>query len=386
VASPRTGELYARLGRELEATWHTRPSGRRGKNFWCRCGKPIFFPNSLCLACNSPLGYEPGSGEMVALDPGPVDGTWTYLRPDASLSRARRCGNFDSPAGCNWLVDAEDPEPLCRACRLNRTIPNLDDEDNRRYWAAIERAKRRLVAQLIALDLPVTSKDEDPERGLAFDFLREDGEERVMTGHANGVVTVNVVEADDVAREKARTALHEPYRTLLGHLRHEVGHYYWDRLIADSRWHEPFRELFGDERADYAQALKRNYDEGPPADWRDRHITSYASSHPWEDWAETWAHYLHIVDGLDTALGFGLSAIDLDTTVERFGRDDLYAPDDGEAGHFVFFLNAWFELAYVLNELSRSMGQPDFYPFVVSRPVAKKLHFMHLVLREAQPG
>ena len=181
-----------------------------------------------------------------------------------------------------------------------------------------------------------------------------------------------------------RTALHEPYRTLLGHLRHEVGHYYWSRLVAGSRWQEPFRQLFGDERADYAAALKRNYDAGAPADWRDRHITSYAASHPWEDWAETWAHYLHIVDGLDTALGFGLSAIDLDTTVERFGRDDLYAPDDGEASRFVFFLNAWFELAYVLNELSRSMGQPDFYPFVVSRPVARKLHFVHLVIREAR--
>jgi len=386
LSSPRQNELYARLGRQLEASWHTRPSGQRGKNYFCRCGRPIFFPNSLCLGCNSPLGYVPETGEMHALDPGSEPGTWTYLRADASIATARRCENFETAAGCNWMIDASDSETFCLACRLNRTIPNLDDEDNRRYWNLIENAKRRLCAQLVSLDLPMLSKDVDPKHGLAFDFLRKVGDEPVLTGHANGVITVNVEEADDVVREKARNALHEPYRTLLGHLRHEVGHYYWDRLVADSRWHAPFRELFGDERADYAEALRRNYEDGPPADWGVRHISSYAASHPWEDWAESWAHYLHIVDGLDTALGFGLSATDLDTTVERFGRDDLYAPDDPQAGRFVFFLNAWFELAYVLNELSRSMGQPDFYPFVVSRTVARKLHFVHLVIREARGG
>ena len=167
-------------------------------------------------------------------------------------------------------------------------------------------------------------------------------------------------------------------------MRHEVGHYYWDRLVAGTRWLEPFRELFGDERADYADGAEAQLRRGPAAPTGATATSAPTpSSHPWEDWAETWAHYLHIVDGLDTALGFGLSAIDLDTTVERFARDDLYAPDDAEAGHFVFFLNAWFELAYVLNELSRSMGQPDFYPFVVSRPVARKLHFVHLVIRGA---
>jgi hypothetical protein len=382
-----THELYARLGRDLEASWHVRPSGRRGKSFRCRCGRPIFFRNSLCLACNSPLGFVPQTGELHALDPGPSEGTWRYVDAEGATVLAKRCANLDTPAACNWLVGADEPGAFCIACRLNRTIPNLDDADNRRYWNAIETAKRRLVAQLVSLDLPVASKvDADPRRGLAFDFLRPTPGEPVLTGHASGIVTVNVEEADDVAREKARAALHEPYRTLLGHLRHEVGHYYWERLVAGTRWHEPFRELFGDERADYAAALRANYEQGPPADWRDRHISGYAASHPWEDWAETWAHYLHIVDGLDTALGFGLSAIDLDTTVERFGRDDLYAPDDEHAGRFVFFLNAWFELAYVLNELSRSMGQPDFYPFVVSRPVARKLHFVHLVIREARNG
>ena len=380
-------DLYARLGRDLESQWHTRASARRGKSFWCRCGRPVFFRNSLCLACQSPLGYVPQTGEMHALDAGPAPGTWSYLGADGMRVAVKRCANLDTPAACNWLLRADDPKAFCLSCRLNRTIPSLDDERNRGYWNLLEVAKRRLVAQLVLLDLPVASKvDEDPQRGLAFDFLRASGSERIITGHAGGIVTLDAEEADDAKREKARVALHEPYRTLLGHFRHEIGHYYWERLVAGTRWHAPFRELFGDERADYAAALRKNYDEGPPDHWRDQHISSYASSHPWEDWAETWAHYLHILDGLDTGLGFSLSAADLDTTVERFGRDDLYAPDDPLAGTFVFFLNAWFELAYVLNELSRSMGQPDFYPFVVSRPVARKLHFVHLVIREARGG
>ena len=297
----------------------------------------------------------------------------------------KRCANFDTPASCNWLLDADEPDALCVACRLNRTIPDLGDEDNRRYWHALEMAKRRLVAQLVSLALPVASKvGADPARGLAFDFLRAaPGAPRVLTGHVNGIITINVEEADNALRERARQALHEPYRTLLGHFRHEIGHYYWDRLVSNTPWHEPYRALFGDERADYAAALRVNYQQGPPADWRDRHISGYASSHPWEDWAETWAHYLHIVDSLDTALGYGLSAIDLDTDIEPFTRDDLHAADDAQADRFVFFMNAWFELTYVLNELSRSMGQPDFYPFVMSRPVVRKLHFVHLVIRGA---
>ena len=240
----------------------------------------------------------------------------------------RRCENFDSPAGCNWLV-LVDEESLCRSCRLNRTIPNLDDADNCRWWRLIENAKRRLVAQLLDLGLPVVSKvSDDPERGVMFDIVRspEKGP-RILTGHANGLITLNVEEADDSKREKTRQELREPYRTLLGHFRHEIGHYYWDRLVAGTPWHEKFRELFGDERQDYAAALKKNYEQGPAPDWADRHISSYASVHPWEDWAECWAHYLHIVDSLDTALGYGLRGEDVESAVEPFSVNDLYDPD-----------------------------------------------------------
>jgi hypothetical protein len=278
---------------------------------------------------------------------------------------------------------------LCIACRLNRTIPNLDDADNAGYWSRIEIAKRRLVAQLLAVGLPVKSKlDEDPERGLMFDFLRSPpGGPAVMTGHANGLITINVEEADDVKREKIKHDLHEPYRTLLGHFRHEVGHYYWDRLVRDSAWLAPFRQLFGDERASYAEALKRNYEQGPPADWANSYISSYATTHPWEDWAETWAHYLHVVDSLGTALGFGFEAGDLDyTTIKPFSREDLYAPDDAGAPRFLSLLNSWIEMIMVLNELARSLGEADFYPFVLSKPVVAKLQLVQMIVASGHNG
>src|SRR5262245_4786408 len=306
--------LLETLSELIGMNWKHRDVARRhSRTFVCRCGTHIFFRNSLCLTCQSSLGYLPGEARLVALDPGPQPGTWIA---EGIPAPQKCCGNRELAARCNWMLAADDPNPRCIACRLNRTIPNLDDPDNARYWGLIELAKRRLVSELLALGLPVKSKvDEDEERGLMFDFLRSPPEgPRVMTGHANGLITLNVEEADDSKREKVRYEMHEPYRTLLGHFRHEVGHYYWDRLISGTPWLERFRELFGDERADYAAALKANYEHGPPPDWAERYISSYASTHPWEDWAETWAHYLHIVDSLGTALGFGLDAEDLEGT------------------------------------------------------------------------
>ena len=376
-------DLFDRLSDQLSRVWKARNVPRAGRSFRCRCERPIFFRNSLCVGCQAPLGYEPELGELKALTPGATPDT---CRIDGSEVEYRQCANLHTPAGCNWLVCPTDASLLCIACRLNRTIPDLSDPDNARYWHAIETAKRRLVAQLLALGLPVRSKiHEDPDRGLMFDFLRPPPEgPRVLTGHDDGLVTLNAEEADDAKREKIRHHLREPYRTLLGHFRHEVGHYYWDRLVRDSGWLEPFRGLFGDERADYAAALKTNYENGPPADWATRHISAYASTHPWEDWAETWAHYLHVVDSLDTALGYGIDAGDLEAEVDPFSREDLFAPDDPGAPQALAMINGWLELTTVLNELVRSMGQPDFYPFVMSKPVVRKLHFVHLVVRSAR--
>ncbi len=346
---------------QLSASWKTHHAPRSKRSFRCDCGRPVFFRNSKCLGCGAPLGYIPWLGEVRTVFPGEAPSTWRPSGDSATQRDYRHCANFYTAAGCNWLVPPDDASPLCIACRLNRTLPDLNDADNQRYWRAIESAKRRLVAQLLELGLPVESKTENPEQGLAFDLVRSraDGP-KVMTGHAQGLITLNLEEADDAKREEVRNALREPYRTLLGHFRHEIGHYYWDRLVWNTNWLEPFRALFGDERADYSAALKANYESGPPPDWAERHISSYASMHPWEDWAETWAHYLHVVDSLDTALSYGLEAEDIEADIEPFTRDDLYNPDDPDADRYLFLLNSWVEMITVLNEIGRSLGQPDF--------------------------
>jgi hypothetical protein len=376
--------IFEAVTRRLAQAWRRieEPSVR-DRSYRCQCGRPVFFRNSLCLGCKAALGYEPDLALVGALQAGPDANTWK-LHGQADGVLFRRCANFDSPAGCNWLVPTAETEKLCRSCRLNRTIPKLDVPENGRWWRVIENAKSLLVAELLGLGLPLKSKvSEDPQRGVMFDFLRsaKDGP-RVLTGHANGVITLNIEEADDSQREKIRQQLHEPYRTLLGHFRHEIGHYYWERLVAGTTWQEKFRALFGDERQDYAAALKRNYDQGPPSDWADRYISSYASVHPWEDWAECWAHYLHVVDSLDTALGFGLRGEEVEMAVEPFSIKDLYDPNAPDAHRVILLINSFVQLTTVLNELARSMGQHDFYPFVMSRPVLKKLHFIQMVVTE----
>ena len=353
---------------------------RNGKLWQCRCGQQVFFRNSQCLACLAALGYEPEQGQLSSLQPGPLAATWLLdAAPQAGLWR--RCANLDTPAACNWLLADDGQASHCIACRLNNTIPDLSITENHERWRKVEIAKRRLIAQLLNLGLGVIAKADDEEQGLAFDFLGVDQKGRApVTGHANGLVTLDIKEADDAYRETVRVQMREPYRTLLGHFRHEVGHYYWDRLIAESHWLEPFRQLFGDERVSYAEALERHYAQGAPDDWSQRCVSAYATMHPWEDWAETWAHYLHMMDAVDTALGFGMSAREMELDYRPFPLDSLYDPGHPGGPAFLAFINAWIELAGMLNELSRSMGQPDFYPFVLSPAVITKLHFVHLVI------
>jgi hypothetical protein len=234
------------------------------------------------------------------------------------------------------------------------------------------------------LELPISNRVDDPERGLAFEFLADlpakDGDEEsalkpVLTGHSHGVITINIAEADDAEREKRRMQLHEPYRTLLGHFRHEVGHYYWDRLIKAGPQLQPFRELFGDEQIDYAQSLQNHYKNGPPADWQLQFVTAYASSHSWEDWAETWAHYLHMVDTLETAAACGLSL-----RPKRKDEPSIKSTPDPMTSRrqtFDDLIEHWFPLTYALNNLNRGLGQPDAYPFVLSKPAIEKLKFIH---------
>lgn len=355
---------------------------RNSKVWPCRCGQSLFFRNSQCLACLAALGYQPEQSRLSSLQPAEQPGTWT-LDADPQAGLFRRCANLDTPAACNWLLPDNGRDTLCIACSLNRTIPDLSIPENPERWRKVETAKRRLVAQLITFGLPVIPKTVDENIGLAFDFIGIDPDGKSpMTGHASGLITLDIKEADDAHREYVRQQMREPYRTLLGHFRHEVGHYYWDRLIANSHWLEAFRELFGDERASYAEALERHYQQGAPQDWQTHYVSAYATMHPWEDWAETWAHYLHMMDAVDTALGFGMSAREMDFDYQPFLPETLYDPEHTGGAAFLSFVNAWIELAGMLNELSRSMGQPDFYPFVVPAAVITKLHFIHLVIQE----
>ncbi len=347
------------------------------KLFECQhCGQLLYFENTRCERCRHVLGYLPDMATLSALE-GLGEDRWQPMT--AREMTTRFCANAFYGV-CNWLVTADGPDAFCRACRLNRTIPRLDVRENRVLWQRLEAAKHRLVYGLLRFGLPVVSKADDAGRGLAFDFLSNAGDmyregSQVMTGHAEGLITIDLSEADDAERERHRRDMVETYRTLLGHFRHEIGHHYWERLVRNGVWHEAFRELFGDERTDYAYALQTHYAYGPPPGWQQFHVSSYAGSHPWEDFAETWAHYMHIVDTLETADSFGLQVH------PRVGRNpvlgmeidfDPYRRDDFDA-----LVEAWLPLTYAVNSLNHSMGQPDLYPFVLAPMVLGKLRFVH---------
>jgi hypothetical protein len=360
------------------------------KTFRCDCGNTLYFENYRCTACDRPLGYIPELTQLCALE---EDGDLCRPQHPAAAGMAYRyCANYPEQQVCNWLVPADDPDRYCRACRLNEVIPNLDVGANRRYWYKIEVAKRRLLYTLFQLGLPVTDKQTDPDAGLAFSFLEDkpDNAEftddqgksgRILTGHDNGMITINLAEADAVERTRMRERMGEEYRTLLGHFRHEIGHYYWNLLVRDSYPVNECRALFGDERADYGMALERHYRDGPPADWQTRFISAYASSHPFEDWAETWAHYLHMVDTLETAQVYGFVLHGRRMVAPQAGIGaGAYAQSGFPFRDFFELLDDWVSLTTALNSIARSMGLGDVYPFVLCEQAKHKLHFVHRVI------
>jgi hypothetical protein len=358
---------------------HVFVQGAPLKVFHCdHCRQLVFFENTECVKCGHLLAFVPdlmlvGSLERVAGSAA----LWQSPLPAAQARRYRLCANYLELHVCNWAIDDADPSPLCVSCRLTRLIPDLNVEGHLSAWYRLEVAKRRVVYALLALGLPLAGAP-DHQEPLTFEFLADAAPDAppVLTGHANGVVTIDVAEADDAERERRRRAFKEPYRTLLGHMRHEVGHYYWSLLIErDGERLQRFRELFGDDRDDYSAALQHHYRSGPPSDWQSRFITSYASAHAWEDWAETWAHYLHMTDTLETAAACGVSL--------RPGRPDepslLRMSTDVKQPESSFdrMLQSWFPVTYLLNNLNRGLGLADGYPFLLSTPVIEKLRFVH---------
>jgi hypothetical protein len=351
--------------------------------FTCQaCKNTVFFENVRCLNCNRTLAYLPDARRVSAMEVTKEDpNVYVALSGKAGSPRYRLCANSIDYGVCNWAVPVDSESPFCECCRLNNVIPDLSKPENVAAWGEFEHSKRRLFYTLSALDLPIESRAER-ENGIVFSFMADsaDGSNKVFTGHTDGLITINIAEADDPFREKLRKQLGESYRTVLGHFRHEIGHYYWDRLVKGSPWLEACRALFGDETYDYAEALKKHYSNPPAPDWPQYFVSSYATMHPWEDWAETWAHYLHMVDTLETARGYDLAIKPrpLDGPPKQGIRARALDFDN-----FDDLLHVWVPLTVTLNSLNRSMGVRDPYPFVLTPPVIEKLRFVHEVIEHA---
>ncbi|WP_460811800.1 zinc-binding metallopeptidase family protein [Nocardioides salsibiostraticola] len=327
------------------------------RSFRCRvCDNPLYFENSLCVSCKTSLAYSREEKAIV-----PVDAQGQYI--DSAGKIWHICKNLNL-SGCTWLTEQVNGQ--CFSCELTRTRPNNADLEGLAAYPVAEQAKRRLVVELEAQGFPVVGRDpsipEDEDQGLGFDLIsNKTTDENVVIGHANGIITIDLDEGDDAYREKVRVDLDEPYRTMLGHFRHEIGHYYeWQLVRGDERMTR-CQELFGDESLDYQGEIDRHYAEGPPKDWKRSYISMYATMHPFEDFAETWAHYLHICDTIETAREYGLVTV-------------------GEVSSFSSFRDVvtgiWIPLSTALNQINRSMGKDDLYPFVIPAPVLEKLEFV----------
>jgi hypothetical protein len=331
------------------------------------------FENTGCERCGHRLGYLPDRRILSAVQP--YGGNWIALAaPDV---RYRFCVNSEQH-GCNWMVPANAAGSFCTACRHNRIIPDMSNPTNHLRWQKIEMSKRRLVYSLINLGLPLPTVASGLSEPLVFDCLADpagpSSASKVMTGHESGVITIALAEADDAIREQNRVSMGEPYRTLLGHFRHEIGHYYWGKLVGQI---ESCRAVFGDDRQDYAASLQRHYAQGAPSGWQNGFVSAYASTHPWEDFAETFAHYLHIVDTLETASAFGIRIrpeVDNGTLKSKVDFDPY------RASSIAVLINAWLPLTFAVNCLNRSMGQPDLYPFVLSQGVISKLGYVDALM------
>ncbi|CAN5418927.1 putative zinc-binding metallopeptidase [soil metagenome] len=325
------------------------------KSFRCRlCDNSLHFENSMCVSCGSALAFSRAERAIV-----PVSDAGTYNDNTGLVWHV--CANLNL-SGCTWLAPVEGGQ--CSSCDLTRTRPSDDDLEGLVNFPAAEAAKRHLLVELDTLGFEVIGKDVDPDDGLAFDLLSS-VEENVVIGHEEGVITIDLAESDDAYREKIRAKLAEPYRTMLGHFRHEFGHYAEWQLVRGSERMSRCKDLFGDESADYQEAIKRHYSEGPPDNWARSYISTYATMHPFEDFAETWSHYLHICDTIETAREYGLVTIG--------GLEAFSSFRDVVSG-------VWIPLSIALNQMNRSMGKDDVYPFVIPGPVLEKLDFVATLL------
>lgn len=343
------------------------------KTFQCgNCDHLLFFEDNECSNCGELTGYWNREHTMLTYDP-----KKSAMIADENQIEYKYCKNKVHGV-CNWVIEKSDLNDFCEACQLNRTIPNLSEKKNFESWRHLEVAKHRLIYQLVKIGLPLPSKITNEKEGLCFDFVSGKGNSGLMTGHANGVITILLKEADSVKREQMRKDMSEPYRTLIGHLRHEVGHYFWDRLVlTDAEVLKDFRNIFGDERLNYSEALKKHYKEGPRKDWQQEFISKYAASHPWEDWAESWAHYLHIISMVESAYFFGMH-VDPKHAKGEMKADVSFDPYT--VADFDIIVQTCVPLSFAVNSINRAMGVPDVYPFVLTPNVIAKMKFIHKLL------
>ncbi|MEJ1155589.1 zinc-binding metallopeptidase family protein [Microbacterium marmarense] len=336
------------------------------------CRRFVYLDTLVCPNCTTQLGYDLASRQFHSV----VDG---QVAIDSNLRFT--CSNREWL--CNWLVADDASAGRCYSCRLTRRKPDANDTVALEALAKTEESKRRLVLQLGDLGLPIAPWYLH-EGGLGFDLISSlsDGK-RVTIGHANGIVTVDLAESLDDRREGLRVSLGEPYRTMLGHLRHEVGHYFQGVLLRDDSDWDQCRNLFGDERASYQDAIKRHYALGAPEGWQSSFISEYATMHPWEDFAETFAHYLHITGTLNTAAVLGIR---LDESVSRLRDTDVVPIDSYQSEPVERLLSDWEWMSEAFNRVNRSMGFGDLYPFDIVGSIARKLAFVHRLVSRAPVG
>jgi hypothetical protein len=316
------------------------------------------FDSSMCTHCGAPHGYLPSIGDLRRL----IEVEPATFEVETSGPRLWRCLN--ASWGCNWMVPV-GPDVWCRACRLTRGRPAESDLVATENWMRAENVKRRLVHQLVSLGLPVNPRSELHPQGLVFDLVHVPGAPCV-TGHRDGVVTIDITESDDQHRDSVRRSMGESFRTMIGHFRHEIGHQLWIELIGASDLLEPFRALFGDERADYPIALRRHHqssEDVPSPDF----ISGYATAHPHEDWAESFAHLLHLHDAAETAHWHGWTNL---------------APDEDDAStEHASSLQGWLKVTTTADDIAVGLGAGPVYPFRPGGLALEKLEFARMAAR-----
>jgi hypothetical protein len=349
------------------------------RTFSCSCGNLLFFDNSICMCCKREVGWCPQCRHITDVTTG-NDGAFICPRCETTLVK---CANYASSNVCNRFVIRRVGEGsqgqtsagiFCDCCRFNRIIPDLKIKGNREKWYRLEAAKRRTLYDLDLLGLPFGDSRDNITPALVFEFKGDPildknyrgvvGGQKVYTGHDNGVITINIQEADDIEREKLRVNMHEAQRSLLGHFRHEFGHYIWDVMIK-GKMENSFIAMFGDHNNPaYEVALQDYYKNGPKPDWLLNYVSAYATMHPWEDFAETFAVYLDMASSLDTACHQQLiPSVD---------------PKDPDA-----MVDAYKKLGIALNEMNRTIGMLDFLPELFAKPIRDKLRFIHGLTRNS---